>query len=54
MVKTYSPVLNCFSSTSLAIALSVSSCEIKRVVLLGMMGTLQISPCGFVCEREES
>ena len=37
MVKTYSSVLNYFSSTSLAIALSVSSCEIKGVVLLGMM-----------------
>ena len=40
------------SSTRLDIALKVSSSERRRVVLL--MESAQISPCGFICEREES
>ena len=43
---------NYFSSTSVAISLKVqSSSERKRVVML--MGSVQISPCGAVCKREE-
>ena len=38
------------SSKSLGIAVKVSSNERKRVVVL--MGSVQISPYGFVCERE--
>ena len=44
--------VNYVISTSLDIALKVSSSERRRVVLL--MESIQISPCGFVCEREES
>ena len=51
-VKTCSSFLNYVSSTSLDIALKVSSRERRRVVLL--MESVQTSPCGFVCEREES
>ena len=51
-VKTCSSFLNYVSSTSLDIALKVSSSEGRRVVLL--LESLQISPCGFICEREES
>ena len=40
------------SSASLDIALKVSSSERRRVVLL--MESVQISPCGFICEREDS
>ena len=50
--KTCYSFLNYVSSTSLDIALIVSSSERRRVVLL--MESVQISPCGFVCEREES
>ena len=42
---------NYFISTSFAISLNVSSSERKRVVML--MGSVQISPCGVVCKREE-
>ena len=51
-VKTCSSFLNYVSSTSLDIALNVSSSERRRVVLL--MESVQISPCAFICEREES
>ena len=51
-VKTCSSFLNYVSSASLDIALKVSSSERRRVVLL--MESVQISPCGFICEREES
>ena len=51
-VKTCSSFLNYVSSTTLDIALKVSSSERRRVVLL--MESVQISPCGFICEREES
>ena len=51
-VKTCSSFLNYVSSTSLDIDLKVSSSEGRRVVLL--LESLQISPCGFICEREES
>ena len=51
-VKTCSSFLNYVSSTSLDIALKVSSSERRRVVLL--MESVQISPCAFICEREES
>ena len=36
----------------LIFALKVSSSERRRVVLL--MESVPISPCGFICEREES
>ena len=49
-VKTCSSFLNYVSSTSLDIALKVSSRE--KVVLL--KESVQISPCGFICEHEES
>ena len=52
IVKTFSSLFNYASSTSLAIALKVSSRERKRVVLL--MESVQTSPCGFVCDLEES
>ena len=52
IVKTCSSFLNYVSSTSLDIASKVSSSERRRVVLL--MESVQISPCGFICEREES
>ena len=52
IVKTCSSFLNYVSSTSLDIALKVSSSERSRVVLL--MESVQISPCGFICERDES
>ena len=51
-VKTCSSFLNYVGSTSLDIALEVSSSERRRVVLL--MESVQISPCGFICERKES
>ena len=51
-IKTCSSFLNYVSSTSLDIALKVSSSERRRVVLL--MESVQISPCSFICEREES
>ena len=51
-VKTCSSFLNYVSSTSLDIALKVPSIERRRVVLL--MESVQISPCAFICEREES
>ena len=51
-VKTCSSFLNYVSSTSLDIALEVSSSERRRVVLL--MESVQISPCGFIGERKES
>ena len=43
---------NYFSTTSFAIALKVFSSGRKRIFLL--MESVQISPRGFVCEREES
>ena len=52
IVKTFSSFFNYVSSTSLDIALKVSCSERRRVVLL--MESVQISPCGFICEREES
>ena len=51
-VKTCSSFLNYVSSTSLDITFKVSSSERRRVVLL--MTSVQISPFGFICEREES
>ena len=51
-VKTCSSFLNYVSSSSLDIALKVSCSERRRVVLL--MESVQISPCGFICEHEES
>ena len=51
-IKTCSSFLNYVSSRSLDIALKVSSSERRRVVLL--IESVQISPCGFICEREES
>ena len=51
-VKTCCSFLNYISSTSLDIALKVSSSERRRVVLL--MESVQISPCAFICEREKS
>ena len=51
-VETCSSFFNYVSSTSLDIALKVSSSERRRVVLL--MESVQISPCAFICEREES
>ena len=51
-VNTCSSFLNDVSSTSVDIALKVSSSEGRRVVLL--LESVQISPCGFICEREES
>ena len=53
-MKTYLSFLNYFSTTSFAIALKdlkVSSSGRKRIFLI--MESVQISPCGFVCEREE-
>ena len=52
IMKTYLWFLNYFSTTSFAIALKVSSSGRKRIFLI--MESVQISPCGFVCEREES
>ena len=51
-VTTCSSFLNYVSSTSLDIALEVSPSERRRVVLL--MESVQISRCGFICERKES
>ena len=51
-VNTCSSFLNYVSSTSLNIALEVSSSERRRVALL--MKSVQISPGGFICERKES
>ena len=51
-VNTCSLFLNYVSSTSLDIALKVSSCERRRVALL--MESVQISPCAFICECKES
>ena len=50
--KTYPSFLNYFSAASFAIALKVSFSGRKRIFLF--MESVQISPCGFVCEREES
>ena len=50
--KTYLSFLNYFSTTSFAIALKVSSSGRKRIFLF--VESVQISPYGFVCEREES
>ena len=44
--------LNYFSTTSFAITLKVPSSGRKRIFLI--MESVQISPRGFVCEREES
>ena len=52
IVKTYSQFLIYSSSRSLVSALKECSSERKRIVLL--MGSVQISPCGFVCERRET
>ena len=51
-MKTYLSFLNYFSATSFANALKASSRGRKRIFLI--MESVQISPCGFVCEREES
>ena len=51
-VETCSLFLNYDSSTSLDVTLNVSSSERRRVIPL--MESVQISACGFVCEREES
>ena len=51
ILKTYPSFLNYFSTTSFAIALKVSFSGRKRIFLF--MESVQISPCGFVCEREE-
>ena len=51
-VKTCSSFLNYVSSTRFGIALKVSSNERRRVVL--STESVQISPCDFFCEREES
>ena len=45
-------ILSCFRSTSFAISLKVSSGERKRIVML--MASVQVSPCDFVGERDES
>ena len=52
IMKTYLWFLNYFSTTSFAIALKASSSGRKRIFLI--MESVQISPWGFVCEREES
>ena len=52
IVKTYSQFLIYSSSRSLVSALKECSSERERIVLL--MGSVQISPCGFVCERRET
>lgn len=49
--KTCSSFFNYVMSKSLDIALTVSSSERRRIVLL--MESIQISPCSFVCKREE-
>ena len=49
---TYLSFMDYFSLTSLAIALRVSSSERKRIFLF--VESVQICPCGFVCERKES
>ena len=51
-LKTCLSFLNYFSTTSFAIAMKVSSSGRKGIFLT--MESVQISPCGFVCEREES
>ena len=51
-MKTYLSFLNYFSTTSFANALKASSRGRKIIFLI--MESVQISPCGFVCEREES
>ena len=50
--KTYPSFLNHFSTNSLAITLKVSSSQ--RKIFFLFMVCVQISPCGFVCEPEES
>ena len=52
ILKTYPSFLNYFSTTSFAIALKVSFSGRRRIFLF--IESVQISPCGFVCEREES
>ena len=47
-----SSFLNYVTSTSRDIALKVPSSERRRIVLL--KENVQISPCSFICEREES
>ena len=49
---TYPSFVNYFSTTSVAIALKVSFSGRKRIFLF--MESVQISPCSFVCEHEES
>ena len=52
ILKTYPSFLNYFSTTSFAIALKILFTGRKRIFLF--MESVQISPCGSVCEREES
>ena len=52
ILKTYPSLFNYFSTTSFAIALKVCSSGRKRIFL--SVESVQISPYGFVCEREES
>ena len=52
ILKTYPSFLNYFSTTSFAVVLKVSFSGRKRIFLF--MESIQISLCGFVCEREES
>ena len=51
VLKTYRSLLNYFNATGVSITLKVSSRE-KRFVFL--LKSVQISPCDFLCEREES
>ena len=48
----YLSFLNYFSTTNFAIALKVSSSGRKIIFLI--MESVQVSPCGFVREREKS
>ena len=52
ILKTYPSFFNYFSTTSFAFALKVSFSGTRRIFLF--IESVQISPCGFVCEREES
>ena len=52
VLKTYLSLLNYFNATGVSFTLKVSSTEKRFLFLLNL--SVQISPCDFLCEREES
>ena len=51
VLKTYPSLLNYFNATGVSITLKVSS---RKKRFLFLLKSVQISPCDFLCEREES